>query len=142
MAATTLAPSRLILASASPRRLALLAQIGLTPDQVVAPDIDETPLRDELPRAHAQRLARGKAAAIATPDAFVLAADTVVGAGRRILPKADTEADIRRCLALLSGRRHRVTTAVVLRHPDGRATERLVESIVAFARLTDAQIDA
>lgn len=137
-----MAPARLILASASPRRLALLAQIGLTPDQVIAPDIDETPLRDELPRAHAQRLARAKAAAIPAPDVFVLAADTVVGAGRRILPKADTEADARRCLTLLSGRRHRVTTAVVLRHPDGRTNERLVESIVTFARLTAAQMDA
>lgn len=135
-------PAPLILASASPRRLDLLAQIGLTPDRVIAPDIDETPLRGELPRLHAQRLARAKAVAIAAPEAFVLAADTVVGAGRRILPKATTEAEARTCLALLSGRRHRVTTAVVLRRPDGGATERVVESIVTFARLTPAQLDA
>ena len=132
----------LVLASASPRRLALLAQIGITPDRVVSPDIDETPQRDELPRAHAQRLARAKAAAAADPAAYVLAADTVVAAGRRILPKADTQQQARDCLALLSGRRHRVLTAVVLRAPSGRQGERLVQSVVGFARLTERQIDA
>ena len=130
----------LVLASASPRRLDLLAQIGIVPDRVVSTDIDETALPGELPRLHAQRLARGKAAAVAAPGCFVLAADTVVGVGRRILPKAETEAEARRCLGLLSGRRHRVTTAVVLLAPDGRRGERVVQSVVGLARLTERQI--
>jgi septum formation protein len=109
---------------------------------VVAPEIDETPQRAELPRACALRLARAKAAAVAAPGCLVLAADTIVAAGRRILPKAETEAEARRCLALLSGRRHRVLTAVVLASPDGRQSQRLVSSVVAFARLTAPQIDA
>lgn len=131
----------LVLASASPRRLALLAQIGIVPERVISPDIDETPLPDELPRDYARRLARAKAAAVEAPGALVLAADTVVAAGRRILPKAESEAELRRCLALLSGRRHRVLTSVVLRLPDGRPRERLVQSVVAFARLTGRQIE-
>jgi septum formation protein len=130
----------LVLASASPRRLALLAQIGIVPDRVIAPDIDESPSRDELPRQHALRLARAKAAVVAVPGCYVLAADTVVSVGRRILPKTETEADARRCLALLSGRRHRVTTAVVLHAPDGRRGERLVQSVVGFSRLSERQI--
>jgi septum formation protein len=109
---------------------------------VIAPEIDETPQRAELPRACALRLARAKAAAVAAPGCLVLAADTIVAAGRRILPKAETEAEVRRCLALLSGRRHRVLTAVVLASPDGRQSQRLVTSVVAFARLTAPQIDA
>lgn len=129
----------LALASASPRRLALLVQIGIVPDQVISPDIDEAVLRDELPRQHAQRLARAKAAMVDVPGSYVLAADTVVAAGRRILPKAETEADARCCLTLLSGRRHRVMTAVVLRHPDGRLGERLVQSVVGFSRLSERQ---
>ncbi len=133
---------KLVLASASPRRLALLAQIDVTPDDVVAPDIDETPRRQEVPRLYAQRLARAKAAAVSVPGALVLAADTVVGAGRRILPKAETEAEARACLALLSGRRHRVVTAIVLAAPDGRRLERVVTSQVGFARLSPAQTDA
>jgi len=132
----------LILASASPRRLALLAQIGITPDAVSPTDIDETPHKAEQPRLHAQRLARAKAQAAARPDAFVLAADTVVAVGRRILPKAETEEQARICLALLSGRRHTVLTAVVLHAPDGRRAERLAETTVAFARLTPPQIAA
>jgi septum formation protein len=135
-------PVRLVLASASPRRLSLLAQIGVVPDAVVAPDIDERPLKAELPRHVALRLARAKAEAAATPGAFVLAADTVVAVGRRILPKAEDEAVARTCLALLSGRRHRVLTAVVLLAPDQRRGERVSESAVAFARLTEAQQDA
>lgn len=131
----------LVLASASPRRLALLAQIGIVPERVISPDIDETPLPDELPRDYARRLARAKAAAVDAPGTFVLAADTVVAAGRRILPKAESETELRRCLALLSGRRHRVLTSVVLRLPDGRLRERLVQSVVAFARLTGRQIE-
>jgi len=130
----------LILASSSPRRLMLLQQIGIVPDQVVSPDIDETPRRDEEPRLYALRMARAKAAAVRSSDHLVLAADTVVAAGRRILPKAGTEAEVRSCLTLLSGRRHRVLTAIVLTAPDGRSTERVVESAVTFNRLTDDQI--
>ena len=137
----------LVLASASPRRLALLAQIGIAPDRVVPTDINERVLKAELPRAHAQRLAHAKADAAAAPggvsdNCFVLAADTVVAAGRRILGKADTEASAQACLALLSGRRHQVLTGVVLVAPDGRRSERLVTSVVAFARLTSPQIEA
>jgi septum formation protein len=132
----------LILASASPRRLALLAQIGLVPTEVAPADIDETPLKGELPRPLAQRLAHAKARAAARPGAFVLAADTVVGVGRRVLPKAVTEAEARACLALLSGRRHSVLTAVVVQAPDGRTAARVVDSTVAFARLTPAQVEA
>jgi septum formation protein len=134
----------LVLASASPRRLDLLAQIGIVPDRVMAPDIDETPRPDELPRAYALRLAAAKARAVpVAPDSgtLVLAADTVVAAGSRILPKAEAEADARRCLTLLSGRRHRVMTAVALARPDGRCALRLATSIVAFARLTPAQLE-
>ena len=144
---------RLVLASASPRRLALLAQIGITPDRVHPTEIDESPLPRELPRLHAERLARTKADAVVAEGCFVLAADTVVAAGRRILPKAETEAQARACLTLLSGRRHRVMTAVILRAPDGRHaadghapdsrhTHRLVESVVGLARLTPGQLRA
>jgi septum formation protein len=132
---------RLVLASASPRRLALLAQIGLVPDAIFPADIDETPQRDENPRLYAQRMARGKCAAVSAEGAFILAADTVVAAGRRILPKTETEAEARECLTLLSGRRHRVLTCVVLRAPDGRVAERVSESAVTFARLSPAQLD-
>lgn len=132
----------LILASASPRRLALLAQIGITPDAVLPTDIDETPLVSEPPRLLAQRLARAKAAAAARAGAFVLAADTVVALGRRVLPKAESVAEARNCLTLLSGRRHSVLTAVVLLAPDGRRAERVVDSTVTFARLTLPVIDA
>ena len=134
-------PLPLILASSSPRRLMLLKQIGIVPGQVVSPDIDETPARDENPRLYAERMARAKAAAVPSADCLVLVADTVVAAGRRILPKAEDAAQVRACLTLLSGRRHRVLTAIVLAAPDGRITERVVESAVTFNRLTDAQID-
>jgi septum formation protein len=134
-------PLPLILASSSPRRLLLLQQIGIVPDQVVSPDIDETPARDEQPRPYAQRMARAKAAAVRSDACLVLAADTVVAAGRRILPKAEDAGTVRTCLALLSGRRHVVLTAVVLVAPDGRSTERLVESTVTFNRLTASQIE-
>jgi septum formation protein len=133
--------TRLILASASPRRLALLAQIGITPDEVIGADIDETPLTKETPRALALRLARAKAEAVEARDARVLAADTVVAVGRRVLPKAETEAEARACLALLSGRAHRVYTAVALKTQAGLHT-RLVETRVTFKRLSPAQIDA
>lgn len=133
---------RLVLASASPRRLALLAQIGVTPDEVRAADIDETPLGGETPRAAARRLARAKAEAVDASGALVLAADTVVAVGRRILPKAETEAQARDCLRLLSGRGHRVYTAVALKTPDRRLRERLVETRVSFKRMTPQEIDA
>ncbi len=137
---------RLVLASASPRRLELLARIGIRPDQVLPADIDETPRRDELPRALAARLAAEKAAAVAAlapAGALVLAADTVVGVGRRILPKAEAEEEARRCLALLSGRRHQVTTGVALVGPEpGKTRIRLVTTAVAFQRLTGQQVDA
>ncbi len=114
----------------------------MIPDRVFSPDIDETPVKGELPRDHAQRLARAKAAALSAPGCYVLAADTVVAAGRRILPKAATPEQAHAALALLSGRRHRVLSAVVLAAPDGRRAERLVTSIVGFARLTPAQREA
>jgi len=134
-------PPRLILASASPRRRDLLAQIGIVPDAILSTETDETPKKAEAPRALALRLARAKAGAVAD-GGVVLAADTVVAAGSRVLPKAETAEQARACLDLLSGRRHRVLTAVVLRLPDGTARERLVESVVGFARLTEAQKDA
>jgi septum formation protein len=130
----------LVLASASPRRRALLAQIGIFPDLVTSPDIDETPRPGELPRDYALRLARDKAASVAAP--FVLGADTVVAVGRRILPKIDSEDEARRCLDLLSGRRHRVHTAIVLLEENGRSRHRVVDSIVTFTRLTQAEIDS
>ena len=131
----------LILASASPRRLALLAQIGITPDDIFSPTIDETPRPREIPRLLAQRLARAKAAeaGVAFPDCLILAADTVVAVGRRVVPKAATETEARASLNLLCGRRHRVLSAVVLTAPDGRRAERLAQSVVAMARLTTEQ---
>ena len=136
--------AKLILASASPRRLALLAQIGIVPDAVRAADLDEAPLKLELPRVHAVRLAREKAEAVAAlePRVFVLAADTVVAAGRRILPKAETNADVRHCLDILSGRAHRVYTAICLIDPAGGLRERVSETRVSFKRLSDAELDA
>jgi septum formation protein len=138
-----MAPSRkLILASASPRRLALLKQIGIVPDDMVAADVDETPLKAELPRLHALRLAHAKAHAVAAqfPDAIVVGADTVVALGRRILPKADDATTVEKCLRLLSGRRHNVITAVVVRAGDAEAKIRVVETAVAFKRLTEREI--
>lgn len=132
----------LILASASPRRIELLARIGITPDRVAPTDIDEQPKPRELPRQLAARLASAKAEAAADPAAFVLAADTVVGVGRRILGKPVDAAEARRFLELLSGRRHQVHTGVALRRPDGRVMRRLVTTILAFQRLTDQQVAA
>jgi septum formation protein len=133
-----------VLASASPRRLELLRQVGLMPDCIDPADLDETPRRGELPAAHAMRLAEEKAKAVVSrhPGAYVLAADTVVACGRRILPKTEDEASARSCLELLSGRRHRVHGAVVLTSPDGRLVSRRVESQVAFKRLSQAEIGA
>jgi septum formation protein len=133
---------RLVLASASPRRLELLARLGVIPDEVVPADIDETPRRAELPADYARRMAAEKAAAAGAAGSLVLAADTVVAAGRRILPKAETEGVARECLALLSGRRHRVLSAVTLTDREGRARHRLSTSVVAFKRLSEAELDA
>jgi len=132
----------LVLASASPRRRELLAQIGLVPAEIDPPSIDEAPARGELPPTLAKRLARAKAAAAAARHrgVAVLAADTVVACGRRILPKAETEAEARACLALLSGRRHRVYGGVCVIAPDGRAAVRLVMTAVLFRRLTEIEI--
>ncbi len=133
-----------VLASASPRRLALLEQIGLKPDRVVAAEIDETPQSGETARGHALRLAREKAevGAQMEPAALVLGADTVVGVGRRILPKAETDDEVRECLTLLSGRSHRVFTAIALRKPDGKLVTRVAEAQVDFKRLEPQEIEA
>jgi septum formation protein len=134
----------LVLASASPRRLDLLRQIGLEPDRVEPAHIDETPQPNETPRRLALRLAceKAMAAAARAPGCAVLAADTVVSVGRRVLPKAETEAEARQCLTLLSGRAHRVMTAIAVIAPDGRQASRLSESRLHFKRLTPAEIDA
>ncbi|QYJ08164.1 Maf family protein [Qipengyuania flava] len=132
----------LILASASPRRRELIARLGLTPAAINPADIDETPHKGELPREYAKRMAREKAEAAASADGHVLAGDTVVAAGRRILPKAEDEATARKCLELLSGRRHRVLSAIALRAPDGTLRERLSETVVIFKRLSADEIDA
>ena len=134
---------RLILASASPRRLELLRQIGIAPDAVDPAFLDETPLKRELPAPHALRLAIEKARKVAArhPDALVLAADTVVACGRRLLPKAEDEATARQCLALLSGRRHRVFGGIAVVAPGGRLLSRVAITIVSFKRMTEAEID-
>jgi len=133
---------RLILASASPRRLELLARLGVVPDSVLPAEIDETARRGELPADYARRMAAEKAAAIASPGDLVLAADTVVAAGRRILPKTESEVEARSALALLSGRRHRVMSAVTLVGADGKARHRLSTSIVTFKRLSNEELAA
>lgn len=137
-------PTRLVLASASPRRLDLLRQIAVTPTHVSAAEIDETPLAHETPRRLALRLAAEKAAVVAAThgDSFILAADTVVAVGRRILPKAETPEEVRACLELLSGRGHHVLTGVVARAPGGRTVQRLVETRIRFKRLSTAEIDS
>jgi septum formation protein len=134
----------LVLASASPRRLELLRQIGIVPDHVEPADIDETPRRGELPAGHVVRLAEAKARAVRPrhPGAFILAADTVVACGRRILPKAEDEATARACLDLLSGRRHRVYGGVALLTPAGELATRRVISQVAFKRLSEEELAA
>ena len=141
--------ARLILASASPRRLALLQQIGIEPDALLAADIDETPRKSETPRELARRLAREKLAAALLPrrrddmrEAFLIAADTVVAVGRRVLPKAELPDEAADCLRLLSGRQHRVYTAVCLLTPQDVRRERVVETRVRFKRLSSREIDA
>lgn len=136
-------PADLILASASPRRLALLAQIGVAPTRVVAPDVDETPLRAERPRDYVGRVAAAKAAAVARGDGeVVLAADTSIAVGPRILGKPEDEADLVRMLRLLSGRRHHCLSAVVVIDAAGKLRTRLSDTMVAFKPLSDAEIQA
>ena len=134
---------RLVLASASPRRLDLLNRIGVKPDAVVPAEIDESVPKGELPRQHAMRLAREKAEVVAANEAasLVLAADTVVAVGRRILPKVEDEDTLRACMRLLSGRRHRVLTGVALAIPGAGVRERLVETMIAMKRLSDDEIN-
>ena len=134
---------RLILASASPRRLDLLARIGVVPDAIHPANIDESVPKGELPRVHAERLASEKAAAVAAhfPEDLILAADTVVAVGRRILPKVEHEATLRQCMALLSGRRHRVMTGVALAVPGGVIRTKLVETMIAIKRLSTEEVD-
>jgi septum formation protein len=133
-----------ILASASPRRFELLARLGVVPSTVDPAHIDETPAKGELPLPYAKRMAAEKAAATAArhPGAAVLGADTVVACGRRILPKAETEDQARICLRLLSGRRHRVHSAVSVIDAEGRARHRCSTTILTFKRLSDAEIAA
>lgn len=135
---------KLLLASSSPRRLTLLGDLGITPFKVYATDIDETPKRGEQPRQLAERLALEKLAAVPLqdPDVLVLAADTVVGCGRRILPKAMTNEDVMVCLRQMSGRRHHVYTGVALRGRQGKIHRRLVDSIVTFKTLTNLEMAA
>lgn len=132
----------LVLASTSPRRRELLARIGLVPTRIAAPEIDETPLKGELPRDYVTRLAQGKALAVErAPDEVVLAGDTTVAVGRRILEKPADEADLRRMLGLLSGRRHHVYSGICVVGTDGKARVRVVDTIVAFKALSAAEID-
>lgn len=142
-----MARPQLILASASPRRLALLEQIGIRPDRTEPADIDESRHGDELPRQHALRIATAKAHAVAarlgdSQDLCILAADTVVACGRRILPKAEADETVVSCLKLLSGRRHTVMTAVAVIDSRGKLRTRICETKVAFRRLEDTEIDA
>ena len=134
---------RLILASASPRRKDLLAQIGVVPDAIIPADIDETPQRDELPRQYVERLALSKAQHIAAQesDAIILAADTTVAVGRRILEKPADEAEARRFLALISGRRHRVMTGQALAASSGNSRSRVSTTQVAVKRLSAQEVD-
>jgi septum formation protein len=132
-----------ILASSSPRRLMLLKDIGITPDKVVSPDIDETPHKAEKPRDLAYRLSYEKLQAVRAqyPGAFLLTADTVVGVGRRILPKAENDAQVRDCLVLMSGRRHHVYTGVAIQNPQGKTFRRVSDSTSIFRKLTLSDID-
>lgn len=135
--------SKLILASSSPRRVELLKQIGVTPDLIIPANIDETPIKGELPRALALRLAEEKARAVAikNPNCFILAADTTVACGRRLLDKTNTIDEARACLKKLSGRRHHVYGGIALISPTGALTSRLVDTIVQFKRLSPQDIE-
>ncbi|MAM67303.1 MAG: septum formation protein Maf [Rhodospirillaceae bacterium] len=140
----TTGPQRLVLASASPRRLNLLARVGLTPDEVLPAEIDETPQRGEKPGPLAKRLscAKGKTIAEQVHQAWILSADTVVGVGRRILEKPADDGEVRCFLSLLSGRRHRVYGGVTLISPAGKTVTRLTTTSVTFKRLEKDEIDA
>ncbi|MGY9000229.1 MAG: Maf family protein [Rhodospirillales bacterium] len=133
----------LILASASPRRVDLLRQIGIVPDSIIPADINEVPLKSELPRQLVRRLAHSKASLIARshPEVFILAADTVVACGRRIIPKAVTQEEASAFLKLLSGRRHRVISGLAIVSPDGKVHQRIVETAVTFKRLSSKELD-
>lgn len=135
---------KLVLASASPRRRDLLAQIGIVPDAVDPAELDESPLPREMPGPHAARLAHEKARAVAArhPGACVLGADTVVACGRRILPKPEEAGEARRCLQRLSGRGHRVYGGVCVVGPDGTVRRRLVQTVVRFKRLEESEIES
>jgi len=137
-------PPKLILASQSPRRLTLLTQIGITPDVVNPADINEDPIDGEIPRDHALRLAQEKAVKAAgdNPDNIILAADTVVGVGRRILPKAETLGQAKYCLGLLSGRGHRVFTGVAVIKANGEMLSRVVETRLTMKRLSPPEINS
>jgi len=134
----------LVLASESPRRAALLAQVGITPDAILPASIDESVRKDELPRIHALRLASEKARKVESEwngkPALILAADTVVAVGRRILPKAMDDQEVRAYLTLLSGRRHQVITAVALITPQGKLRTRVAQTRVSLLRLSERQI--
>jgi septum formation protein len=143
MMAVERVPVPLVLASSSPRRRELLAQIGVTPARIASPDIDETPRKGELPREYALRIAGEKAAAVTRAEGeVVLAGDTVVALGRRILPRAADAAEVAQCLTLLSGRRHRVYSAIALVDSEGRLRTRLSETILTFKRLHPDEIAA
>ena len=143
MGPASLADATLVLASSSPRRRELLGRLGIEPARIASPDIDETPLKGELPRAYAQRLAMSKAAAVERGEnEVVLAGDTTVALGRRILPPADDEAVQRKLLSLLSGRRHQCISALCVIDAAGQSRTRIAETIVAFKRLSEAEIDA
>jgi septum formation protein len=137
---------KLVLASESPRRKALLAQAGIVPDAIFPSHVDETPGKNELPRAHALRLATEKARSVSLElhdsDALVLGADTVVALGRRILPKAKTDDEVQGCVRLLSGRSHQVMTAIAMVKPDASVIARVVLTRVTFKRLSDSEIEA
>lgn len=135
--------AHLVLASSSPRRRELFKQIGINDFSIQAADIDERALNRELPPAYALRIAKKKAEKVSKQNdkSFVLAADTVVACGRRIMPKAETEAEADSCLNLLSGRRHRVLGAVVIYSPNGTLIYRVVTSVVTFKKLTQEEIN-
>lgn len=134
---------RLILASGSPRRKDLLTQAGISPDLVISADIDESPLKKELPRVYTMRMAQEKARKVRlTNDSdFIISADTVVCCGRTILPKAGDSSQVKQCLKILSGRSHRVLTAVCVINPQGKESLKIISTKVAFKRLSNAEIE-
>lgn len=135
---------KLVLASSSPRRRELLALMGLTPDQIISPEVDETPLKEEAPRDYVKRIAIEKARAVhfRGPEAYILAADTIVERGRKIILKAENEGEARRILQSLSGRRHRVYTSICVISPDGKEATRTVLTRLTFKRLSDEDLQA